>query len=103
MSWATKRRFVILSIVGAFVIAFLAILSFTIFYKTPSCTDGIQNQGETGIDCGGPCPYLCTSQELPPTVLFTKTVSNGAGRTDVIASVENQNQTAAAIGVPYVI
>jgi hypothetical protein len=21
----------------------------------PSCTDGIQNQGETGIDCGGPC------------------------------------------------
>jgi len=22
----------------------------------PSCTDGIQNQGETGVDCGGPCP-----------------------------------------------
>ncbi|MDQ3193108.1 MAG: CUB domain-containing protein [Bacteroidota bacterium] len=21
-----------------------------------TCTDGIQNQGETGIDCGGPCP-----------------------------------------------
>ena len=21
----------------------------------PSCNDGIQNQGETGIDCGGPC------------------------------------------------
>jgi hypothetical protein len=21
-----------------------------------SCSDGIQNQGETGIDCGGPCP-----------------------------------------------
>ncbi len=20
-----------------------------------SCTDGIQNQGETGVDCGGPC------------------------------------------------
>ena len=27
---------------------------------TPSCTDGIQNQGETGIDCGGPCPNPCT-------------------------------------------
>jgi len=25
----------------------------------PTCTDGIQNQGETGIDCGGPCP-ACT-------------------------------------------
>ncbi len=22
----------------------------------PTCTDGEQNQGETGIDCGGPCP-----------------------------------------------
>ena len=22
---------------------------------TPTCSDGIQNQGETGIDCGGPC------------------------------------------------
>ncbi len=22
----------------------------------PSCEDGVQNQGETGVDCGGPCP-----------------------------------------------
>ena len=26
----------------------------------PTCSDGIQNQGETGIDCGGPCP-ACTN------------------------------------------
>ncbi len=25
-----------------------------------TCSDGIQNQGETGIDCGGPCP-ACAS------------------------------------------
>ncbi len=24
--------------------------------NTATCTDGIQNQGEAGIDCGGPCP-----------------------------------------------
>jgi len=24
-----------------------------------SCDDGIQDQGETGVDCGGPCPSLC--------------------------------------------
>lgn len=29
--------------------------------KAPSCTDGIQNQGEQGIDCGGPC---ASCQEL---------------------------------------
>lgn len=22
----------------------------------PTCDDGVQNQGETGVDCGGPCP-----------------------------------------------
>jgi len=22
----------------------------------PTCSDGIKNQGETGVDCGGPCP-----------------------------------------------
>ncbi len=25
----------------------------------PTCDDGIQNQGETGVDCGGPCPGIC--------------------------------------------
>ncbi len=25
----------------------------------PTCSDGIQNQGEAGVDCGGPCP-ACT-------------------------------------------
>ena len=25
----------------------------------PTCNDGIQNQGETGVDCGGPCPNAC--------------------------------------------
>jgi hypothetical protein len=25
----------------------------------PTCFDGIVNQGEEGIDCGGPCPNLC--------------------------------------------
>jgi hypothetical protein len=31
----------------------------------PSCEDGIQNQGEEGIDCGGPCE-ACVSEESCP-------------------------------------
>ena len=30
-----------------------------ICYIPPTCTDGAQNQGEGGIDCGGPCPNAC--------------------------------------------
>jgi hypothetical protein len=27
----------------------------------PTCEDGIQNGGETGVDCGGPCANVCPS------------------------------------------
>lgn len=27
--------------------------------QCPTCSDGLQNQGEEGIDCGGPCPNSC--------------------------------------------
>lgn len=29
----------------------------------PTCSDGIQNQGEEGIDCGGPCPWKCDLEQ----------------------------------------
>lgn len=28
----------------------------------PTCSDGIQNQGEWGVDCGGPCPNKCQAE-----------------------------------------
>lgn len=30
--------------------------------QCPSCSDGLQNQGELDIDCGGPCPFVCPVQ-----------------------------------------
>ena len=29
--------------------------------NTGTCSDGRMNQGEQGIDCGGPCPGICVS------------------------------------------
>jgi len=101
MSWAANRRFLILLIIGAVIVAFLTIVLITTVYKTPSCTDGIQNQDETGVDCGGSCQYLCTAEVQPPTVLFTKILDNDSGRTDIIALIENKNADVAAKNVPY--
>ena len=103
MNWAARRRFVILSLIGVVALGVLIALSTTIFYKAPSCSDGVQNQGEAGIDCGGPCAYLCTADVHAPTVLFTKALTGSAGHTDVIASIENINAGAAAKGVPYTV
>lgn len=30
----------------------------------PNCSDGVQNQNETGIDCGGPCTTSCPETEI---------------------------------------
>ncbi|MCR4276434.1 MAG: hypothetical protein NUV90_03550 [Candidatus Parcubacteria bacterium] len=101
MPWAARRRFLILLIIGAVIAAFLSVVLIATISKAPSCTDGIQNQNEAGIDCGGPCSYLCTAQNQPPTVLYTQALEYGGGRTDIIASIENKNTTAAAKNVPY--
>ncbi|MBT4258239.1 hypothetical protein HOD88_03605 [archaeon] len=29
----------------------------------PTCTDGIKNQKEEGVDCGGPCPWKCEVEQ----------------------------------------
>lgn len=101
MSWAERRRLIILSILGAIAVAFFVTIAITVFYKTPTCTDGIQNQGEVGIDCGGSCAHLCALQVQPPVVLFTKAIVNNAGRTDIVAAVENKNVRAQSRNVPY--
>lgn len=102
MSWAARRRLIILLIVGGVIAALVTIVSAITVYDPPSCTDGITNQDETGVDCGGVCPYLCTEQRQPPTVLFTKAFTDKTtGRTVVAASIENKNSAAAAKNVPY--
>jgi len=58
----------------------------------PTCTDGIQNGNETGVDCGGPdcpaCPTGCDDTEATLTILLdnypgetTWTLKNASGTT----------------------
>lgn len=88
-------------VISLVVVAIIASGLTLVFYKAPSCTDNKQNQDEAGVDCGGSCAYLCTMQVAPPTVLYALPLINSSGRTDLIARIENKNQTAAAKGVPY--
>lgn len=92
-----------LLIAGAIIVALTAVTVIATLYKAPSCSDGVQNQDESGVDCGGSCQYLCIAQMQLPTVLYTKVVENTGGTVDIVASVENKNLTAAAKSVPYTI
>jgi len=61
----------------------------------------MQNQGEGGVDCGGPCTLLCSAEAESPVILWaratrvTKTVYNAA------VLIENRNAGAGARNVPY--
>lgn len=72
-------------------------------YKTPTCFDTKQNQGETGVDCGGPCNALCTAEEQAPVARFVRQLSPQPGRTDVIAYIDNKNANAAMAGAKFTI
>jgi hypothetical protein len=61
----------------------------TIGDPTPSCRDGVQNQGETGIDTGGPCgggnpPSLCDQFPTFPTCVPPGPGNPGGPSTPVI-------------------
>ena len=103
VSWADKRRAVIFLVLGIIVAIFIALIYRTTIYNAPSCTDGIQDQNETGIDCGGSCTYLCSAQVLKPIARFVRPLANGGNRTDVIAYIDNPNATAAIRAAQYTI
>lgn len=101
--WASRRQTLILLIIAVVIGAAGALIAIATLYHAPSCTDAKQNQGEAGIDCGGPCPYLCSADESMPYVEFVRQLSPVQGRTDVIAYVENRNADAAVKGARYTI
>lgn len=103
LTWADKRRTYIIGGAIALGIMLLSGIGIAVMYEAPSCTDGRQNQDETGIDCGGSCDFLCRNEVQAPRLSFARAVTNGSGRTDVIAYIENRNQDAEAKDAPYTV
>jgi hypothetical protein len=102
MSWAQRRR--VSYIGGFFAIVLIVVIIFAIRFlsKPATCTDGVQNQGEVGIDCGGPCINLCRAQYSDPVVLWTRwSKVTSSGTYNLLAYIQNPNIDAGALNVPY--
>ncbi len=99
LPWRTKRQFLYFSIFALIILAAIAGLVFY-FYPKPTCNDGIKNQNEEGIDCGGPCtPCLGEIEDM--SVLWTRFFKNRTNTYDVAALVENSNLYAGIKSVKY--
>ena len=80
----------------------VAVFSYYFFiYEAPTCTDGILNQDEQEIDCGGVCPKICHFEAIEPIILWTRFFEVKKGIYNVVAMVENPNLGVEAFDVPY--
>lgn len=100
--WASRRRAIYL---GALVLVLTA-ASFGVFWKywysTPTCFDKTKNGDETGIDCGGSCSLICSSDIMAPIVRWDPRLFEVfPGTWSAIVYVENPNTNADATYVPY--
>jgi hypothetical protein len=102
MSWAQRRR--LIYICGVIVVFLLITvpLAYYYFYRAPTCFDSKQNQGELGVDCGGPCTILCRAQYVPLNVLWSRFFKVSDGKYNVLAYIENPNLSAGANNLDYV-
>ena len=75
------------------------------FIKTPAstCFDKMQNQGEKGIDCGGPCAPCMDIGQTKDLIIQEVAAAPGCNNTyDVVAKISNQNDSAGAESFKYV-
>jgi len=102
MSWASRRKSIYTLVFLSIVLIVVFFITFSVVHKPASCFDGIQNQGEQGIDCGGPCSLLCRANYVNPTVLWVRWAKIQSSATyTILAYAENPNIGVGAFNVPY--
>jgi len=69
--------------------------------NTASCTDGIQNQGESGIDCGTPCGNFCEETRDPIEILYQNFIPTIENNFDLVAEIKNPNSVWGAKAINY--
>lgn len=92
-TWSSKRRtgYIFLAIV-LIVLVFSWPVYNHFFNKPQTCFDGVKNQNEGDVDCGGICAKLCSFESKEPLVLFERFFQSAPGVYSLLAKVENANQ-----------
>jgi hypothetical protein len=81
-------------IYGAGYLAVLFLLFFAVYFfrfkPAPTCFDAKKNQGETGVDCGGPCLPCEIKTLVPPEISWLKNLP-ADNQTIIAAEIKNPN------------
>lgn len=100
-TWSTQRKYLyFFGFIFAITIVF-GLPSLLLFYKAPTCFDGIQNGTERGIDCGGSCARLCPADFAAPRVLWSYSIQVVPGIYNALAYIQNPNNSVQVSSLPY--
>ena len=100
-SWRTKQQFKYLIFVVGIVLTIIAVILFFSLNRPGSCFDGVKNNDETGIDCGGSCSRICPFEVSEIVVNWSRALKVREGVYDVAAFLENPNFDAGIKKVSY--
>lgn len=80
----------------------LSALLYYIFEPAPTCNDGVINQSENGVDCGGPCAPCKKKIDAQEIKIDEKHFIYGnKNQFDVMASITNVNDAYGAVSFNY--
>jgi hypothetical protein len=101
MDWRLRKQI----IYGLIIFLIFFLISFFIFLKirgpvVATCFDDKQNQGEEGIDCGGPCPP-CELKTAEPLKIYPTKYLIYSNSFDILGILENPNKNLAVENVEY--
>ncbi len=97
--WAFWRRIQYLTGLSIFLTLIFTGVYFLYFFTSPSCFDGIQNNAERAIDCGGTCTRVCAFDVIQPKPLWTRSFEIKDGEYNSVSYIENKNFN---IGTPEI-
>ncbi len=99
-AWRFKRQ---LAYILAVFLFFALPIGYYIYSLTPesTCFDGIKNQDEFDIDCGGICNAVCAVEVAPFVINWQRALFVRDGVYDIAASIENPNAFFAARSFTY--
>lgn len=100
VSWRARRQLIAAGVAALIVGVVLFRVTFR-FIPASTCFDSRQNQGELGIDCGGPCAPCELRNPQAVRILWARAVPVRAATYAVVAQIENPNEVLSSNDVEY--
>ena len=100
-SWRIQRQIIIFVIYFLIIFVPVFFITYNLLSKSPSCFDGVQNNGEEGIDCNGSCSLQCNGTYRNLKINFVRALPAGPDSYDIFALFENYNREVFFPKVPY--